>query len=211
MKRLALFVLFLVFTVNLQGRTYYDLFGTNKKNKLAFANQVIQEVLTPEEYQKKIRLQELVQDEGNSIGIIDLVKKQNNEKKEIFYKLEIIDNEKKPKSQSELLKICRRGAVRFINHNLGKIGKKGENFQFEIVLEKPKDIIYVGKATVEGLEGFFVVNAARYIRVGDWSLLISFDIFTTNYSEEDKNNLVSQLQNVHSVNFWIEKSRAKGL
>ena len=73
MRKFILAGIFLMLASTAHAAVMYDFFGTNKKNKMAFANQTIDEMLTPEEMENRERIDELIQCDGDNISINDVL------------------------------------------------------------------------------------------------------------------------------------------
>lgn len=204
-----------------EARTYYDIFGTNKKKKLEFANQVIKEVLTPEEFSRKRRTTELVQADGDSIRVKEKFSDEViNHETFFFYDLEDMHDEKTPLSQENLLEICSERAKRFFINDYKIVRKLSppdrDLYEFEIIENKQKDITYTARSVIFDRAGVETENSLihvfRIVRVGYWDLMMGYmSVVPKKISQEKTIELSRRLNESWSVNNWISQNRSKGL
>lgn len=221
MKKIAIILMFTMIASAVEARTYYDIFGTNKKKKLEFANQVIKEVLTPEEFSRKRRTTELVQADGDNIIIDeyfpgDVPRNETN----FYYEFDDMHDEKNPPSQEKLIESSKEREKRIFIKNY-KISRKlpppsHDAYKFKIIENKPRDITYTSRAVIFNHKGAETENSLisvfRRVRVGYWDLMIGYIAVVPNKVLEEKTSEFSdRLNNSQSVNNWISQNRPKGL
>jgi hypothetical protein len=189
-----------------------DITNSNTEKNLSFVNQVVEEFLTPEQMKSKVRVREFTQGSGNSIDIIDELSKTGNhfdEQVNVYMNREF--NEVK---HEELLSASRRLSFRTILYEFKERGKgllkDNINYKdyitYEVVSEKPQDIIYVieGKSPDSELSMIFIKRA---IQIDKWRLVISYEAIGSKMTSEKKENLIQKLKNIATINDWIAKNR----
>lgn len=211
-RKIILAVFLLMFTSSVHAALIPDFFGTNKKKRMAFANQIVSEVLTPEEINQKQRQGELIQADGDYIYFIEVLSgNYPNFEKALSYHLDY-QYEKKESSHEDLLRFSRRESIRMMNESFREKGVEGEGFSYKVLSENPRDIVYIAKGeSKDPNNDFGVVYIVREARVGKWKFSVVYLSEVSKLTLERQEKLIKDLINLPTVNNWISNSRKKGL
>ena len=213
MRKFILAGIFLMLTSTVHAAVMYDFFGTNKKNKMAFANQTIDEMLTQEEMKNRERFQELIQCDGDDIAIIDVLSGNYPEyDQHVHYCLKFMRYRKSETTHEKLLDYCERNSQFMLKNNFRKRQIEFGDFKCDIVSENPRDIVNVaeGKAK-EANNDFALVSIAREICVGKWSFFVEYASVVSKMTPEKKQEIIDKLKGLSAVNNWVANNRKKGL
>lgn len=183
-----------------------DVTNSNTEKNLSFANQVVEEFLTPEQMKSRVRVQEITQSSGNTINIIDRLSQAGNrfgEEIDVYLHREFDEIK-----HADLLSLARKQSYGTIMYEFKERGKpiQKENIKYEVVSENPQDIIYVveGKSPDSDLSLIFIDRA---IQIDKWRFVISYLATGENMTAEKKANLIQKLKNLQTINEWIAKNR----
>lgn len=213
MRKFVLAGIFLMLASTAHAAVMYDFFGTNKKNKMAFANQTIDEMLTPEEMENRERFQELIQCDGDDISINDVLSGRYPEYDQlVHYSLRFMRFQKNETTHEELLAYCELNSQFMMKNNFLKRQIELGDLKCEIVLENPRDIIYVAEGNAKRADDdFALVYIGRVIRVGKWYFSIKYDSVASKMTPEKKQEIIKKLEGLTAVNTWVANNRKKGL
>lgn len=222
MKKIALFGLSgLIFSTSLFSASIFsdirhacriDITNSNTEKNLTFVNQVVEEFLTPEQMKSKVRVEELTQGSGNSINVVDQLSQTGghfDEQINVYLHREFDEIK-----HDELLNLSRKLSFRNMLYEFkergnslhrGNINYK-DHISYEVVSEKPQDIIYVveGKSPDSDLS---LICIERAVQIDKWRLVISYDSTGELMSPEKKANLIQRLKSLSSINDWIARNR----
>ncbi len=211
-RKIILAVFLLMLTSSVHAALIPDFFGTNKKKRMAFANQIVSEVLTPEEMSQKQRFGELIQCDGDNISFIEVLS-GSYPKFEIglAYALEY-QFDKTERSHKDLIDICHRESVRMMNNCFKDRNIEGEGFSYKIIRENPRDIVYIAKGESKSpVNNFSLIFIVREARVGKWRFSIKYVSEASKLTKKRQEKLINDLINLPTANNWIVSSRKKGL
>jgi hypothetical protein len=204
-RKIGLGFLVIIFSTT-QLSAWVDWFGSNAKKKLAFSNQVIEQILTPEEIKTKERTEELIRGDGNNVIICDLLSGRSlNSREQLGYCLDL--NFKKY-DQEALRRHCRVSSRKMIAYDFKQGSQVLEKVNYQVVSEKPKDIIYVAEGLPEDPKsdfGFFYI--AREVLVEKWGLGIRFECARSKMTSEKKAEWIERMKNIQILNDWTAQNQ----
>ncbi len=208
MRKLSIFGILIVMLgiTTLSSRVHYDFFGKNTAKNLAFSNQVIEEILTPDEWNGKIRTEELIQGSGDFIAINDIIsgtKDSFNEQIAYYLNEEFHEIE-----HGKLLNICRGLACKNMKNEFQNRGWETGKLDYEIVSEKPQDIIHVSEGRTKNPEvDFGVLYIRREVQIKTWRLVLSYEKIISKDNPGNKTEWIERIKNSSMINDWISRNR----